>query len=568
MKRNSYSVAFQSALLTAIGLSLIVQPVLGFISQHFHRLHITTSAIPYGISSQLILTIIGISLLYFTFYLYKRREIAYFASISLSLCALAVMLLQRHKSIVIMALLTGFLIWMFFSRRYYKTKSDLVSLAFGVRVALTIGFIGYIYGCLGFLLLGPNGFHSHFTIGHAAYLSFQTLLTFQDVDTPTYLAEMFVYSLNAVGVLLIILIVSSLFKPVRFALTSSHDDKKRVMNILQKTSVSSEDYFKLWPDDKRYYFSRSRNSFLAYKTSGHTAIILGDPSGDSAEFTKLIQSFKGFVQSNGWLIASINATTVSNHIYQQEGLKELFIGNEAILSIPDYITYTARSKHFRYIYNKAKRDGLVVEYWQSLGSQKIAALKRVSDSWLSRNGRKEYTFFMGYFDAEYLRNGSVMVVKQASEVVAYINIIPSFVENEASIDHLRSVSGASPAAMHYLLAELISKLHDDGKQLLNIGFAPLSGIEQQDSKRLGIEQLLKLIKKIGNRYYSFQGVEQFKGKFQPSWHPRYLYYSASLTTVVRDIEQASKLSSTRIKRGKILGTAILIIIVLVLIQFI
>jgi lysylphosphatidylglycerol synthetase-like protein (DUF2156 family) len=80
-----------------------------------------------------------------------------------------------------------------------------------------------------------------------------------------------------------------------------------------------------------------------------------------------------------------------------------------------------------------------------------------------------------------------------------------------------------------------------------------------------------LLKRFGNRFYSFRGVEQFKGKFQPLWHPRYLYYSGNITSLgktVQDIEQASRLSSSLSNKRKTIGGIIIFLIIAALIQLI
>jgi phosphatidylglycerol lysyltransferase len=570
MTKNRYAVIFQTIIAAAIGISLVIQPAITFIRHNVSR-YSESPINPYVFNARLVLVILGLVLIYVTFYIYKRRQVAHVASIILAALAMVIMLLMRHKDIFVLAIEAGFIIWMVTSRRLYTVRSDLVRLTFGIRVSAVFGIVGYLYVLLGLLLLGPNSFYHVFTFQEAATTAFQTLFTFTDLDTPTRQALLFNYSANVISVILFVIIIGSLFKPVRFTLISNKNDKQKAYEILKKSSISSEDNFKLWPNDKHYYFSSSQHSFLAYKTSGSTAIILGDPAGDPDEYPQLITHFQEFVESNGWSVAAINTTNVSQVTYKQSGFGELFIGNEAVINIADYIDHTSHSKHFRYTNNRATRDGLCVEYWETVDDKQVSILKQISDAWLSTGGHKEYTFFMGYFDPVYLKNCSVMVLKQNETVVGYINVVPSFVKNEASIDHFRALANISPASMHFLMSCLILHLSDQGKMFLNIGFAPLSGMELRDGKRPATEKLLLLLKRFGNRFYSFRGVEQFKGKFQPLWHPRYLYYSGNITSLgktVQDIEQASRLSSSLSNKRKTIGGIIIFLIIAALIQLI
>jgi phosphatidylglycerol lysyltransferase len=524
-----------------IGLILVMRPLLLFVGEHLRSSRLIRID-PFGISPSLVLTLTGILLIYFVLSLYRCRRRAYLLSILLISCSIVVLLGQKHHSLVIFAMMGIAILWLLFSYRLYTVQSDMISLRFGVKTALLLLSIGYVYGVLGFLLLGHLAFHQAFSLHQSLILSFQVLFTLHDVEVPTNQAEIFVHSIDIISGLIFILVVASLFKPVRFALGSQKKDWIKAKEILHVKSQSSEDYFKLWPNDKHYFFSLSGCSFLAYKTSGRTAIILGDPSGEQEEFERLIIDFHVFVTSNGWRVASINATSISQDTFTKRGFIKQFIGREAVIPIAQFTSRTSHSKHFRYVTNKAERDGLSVEYLHSVTDEQLMILKKISDAWLSRSGRREYTFFMGYFDGAYLRASDVILLRQRGEAVAYISILPSFMDDEVSIDHLRSLPAVSSVAMHFLLLKLVEVQHTRGKRMLNIGMVPLSGIESKSVQNLFSDRLLALIKKFGNRYYSFKGAEQFKKKSDPIWYERYLYYTGSAATlplVMRDIEHAS-----------------------------
>ena len=60
-----------------------------------------------------------------------------------------------------------------------------------------------------------------------------------------------------------------------------------------------------------------------------------------------------------------------------------------------------------------------------------------------------------------------------------------------------------------------------GVPRLSLGLAPLSGLSDGGS---GAERAVHFLYEHLNRFYSFQGVRQFKEKFRPEWEPRYLIY--------------------------------------------
>lgn len=568
MSRKLNIVRLQSVLAAVIGLLLILRPLVRLAVHYFGLLPLTkvTSA---SVDAGMLSTVFGLLLVYTSFYLAQRKRSAYTASLVVAIATLVVVLAERHTPPLAVALLVCFIVWMIFSGSFYNVRSDGVRLAYGLRAALLVALLGLLYGFAGFMVLGPKEFHQSFGIVDAAAASFRTMFTLSDaVTAPNKPASVFLDSLGIIGFVAYFIGAASLFKPVRFALGSGGDTLKAA-RILEKTSTSSEDFFKLWPKDKHYFFSRTGTSFIAYKLSGRTAIILAEPSGEPNEFTQLLAEFKDFVHSNGWMVAAVNVSTDYGFLYEEVKMNPLFVGNEAIVDTEQFTEHTLRSKHFRYVMNKAKKENLSTEMWESPNHAQLVQLKRVSDDWLRRGGRKEFTFFMGYFNEDYLRQCRIMVLKSGHDIIGYVNLIPSYVPHTESIDQFRAMSSAPAVAMHFLLSQLLVYLRDHGTKTLNIGLAPLAQPSENTSAMVN-ERLLNLFKRLAGQYYSFSGVEQFKSKFQPQWQPRYVYYeksTAALMSAARDIEAASRLSHDISRRVRLAAAAVGTVVVLVGIQF-
>ncbi len=540
--KHNRILTLQASLTFAIGMLLITHPLLRFVGRFFKVEHTPVTMIPH-IDLGLLSTVIGVLLIYNSFYLYKGMRAAFIACVAFTTLSLMIIIAQRHTSVIFVGLLSLLLLWLFYSYKLYSVKSDLVRIKLGIRISACIAVVGIAYGIIGFYYIGPIYFQHSSTFFEAITTSFRILFTLNDsVPFGTPALERFVDSLNIIGLAIYTVSLASLFKPVRFAFGTSSHDRQRAEAVIRASATTSEDYFKLWPQDKRYFFSQSGQSLIAYKCAGRTAIILADPSGRPDEFNQLMDDFLDFIQVNGWLCAAWGVGDNCKFLYESKRFKTLFIGNEAVIDIPKHVRHTIKSKHFRYVVNKAQKQGLVMELWDSFDATRLQQLRTVSESWLSRKGRREYGFFMSSFDEAYLRQGTVAVLKQAGSVIAYINLVPSLTQHDASIDQFRSMSGAPSVAMHYLLSELLVRLQQQNTKLLNIGLSPLSGLTRLDDPSVN-ERLLKIVKRLTRRYYSFSGVEQFKGKFQPTWQPLYLCYrgsSASLITIARDIEQASR----------------------------
>ena len=61
----------------------------------------------------------------------------------------------------------------------------------------------------------------------------------------------------------------------------------------------------------------------------------------------------------------------------------------------------------------------------------------------------------------------------------------------------------------------------EGYTWFNIGMAPLSGLQDHTLAPLW-NRLGSFIYRHGENFYNFQGLRQYKEKFEPSWEPKYI----------------------------------------------
>jgi len=75
--------------------------------------------------------------------------------------------------------------------------------------------------------------------------------------------------------------------------------------------------------------------------------------------------------------------------------------------------------------------------------------------------------------------------------------------------------------MEYLFLQLMLWGKQEGYSWFNLGMAPLSGLEDHALAPLW-NRLGAFVFRHGEHFYNFQGLRQYKEKFDPEWEPRYL----------------------------------------------
>jgi len=120
-----------------------------------------------------------------------------------------------------------------------------------------------------------------------------------------------------------------------------------------------------------------------------------------------------------------------------------------------------------------------------------------------------------------VRRFPIAVVRKDARVVAFANVWASGENEELSVDLMRHAGDAPAGVMDYMFLNLMLWGQERGFGWFNLGVAPLSGLE---NRALGTiwSRAGALTYRMGENFYNFQGLRQYKEKFDPQWEPVYL----------------------------------------------
>ena len=335
------------------------------------------------------------------------------------------------------------------------------------------------------------------------------------------------------------LILWILFKPIYKKPLGRGVITGRLVDVLSKYSRSSEDYLKVWPPDKQYFWDKNKSGFIAYKVAGGVAFCLADPIAPDDKTRKiLLEDFVNMCRERRLRTCFLLVSQSRLRLYSSVTLNTLQIGSSALIIIDKFLSNTIKDKWWRWKINKATKSGYTFLVSQPPHSQRLLRqLKGVSDQWLTKQGRRERSFALGYFDSKYLKKTRLYHLSDSSEqIIAFTNQLPTFKPlRVATIDLLRHVPGANDA-IPYLLMKTIEHLGQSGEyKYFDLGFVPFAHAKGP---------ILTIAKALSTGRFSSKGLEQFKNKFDPEWQPNYLAYDgdlADLALIAVNLEKVMKL---------------------------
>jgi phosphatidylglycerol lysyltransferase len=388
------------------------------------------------------------------------------------------------------------------SRRHFVRKASLVGEAFGPSWVTAIILVLISSAWLGF-----------FSYKHVEYSSdLWWRFSFRG-DAPRFLRA-------SVGVLSVLLMIAiqRLLRPA-----SPQPDPPPPHEIDEAASIVANDRTAhsnlALLGDKPFLFSDSRRAFIMYGVEGRSWVALGDPVGPEEEKQELIWKFRELCDLHAAWTVFYEVQRSSLHYYLDLGLTLLKIGEEARVRLDDFSLEGGARKWMRKMQRKVESEGVSFEIVDA--EPILPQLRAVSDAWLADKRTREKGFSLGFFAEEYVRRFPIAVVKKDDRIVAFANIWKGGGNDELSVDLMRHFDDAPPGVMDYMFLNLMLWGQQQGFRWFNLGVAPLSGLE---NRALGTmwHRAGALTYRLGENFYNFQGLRQYKEKFDPIWEPVYL----------------------------------------------
>lgn len=330
-------------------------------------------------------------------------------------------------------------------------------------------------------------------------------------------------------VLLLALLWRWLQPAASVAKTPAPPDVAELRAIMASATTGHADAGLALLGDKQFHFSPSGESFIMYGVRGKHWIAMSEPVGKAEEVEALLWSFREEADLYGAEPVFYSVRKEFLPAALDLDLTAQKIGETAIVPLEGFSLEGSAHKGLRATRNRAERDGLSFEIIPENGTAEILErLETLSDDWLGHHGGAEKSFTLGRFDPNYMRQFPTAVVKVEGQIVAFANVLSTPDKRELSIDLMRYGAGAPKGVMDYLFIELMLWGSSNGYEFFDIGMAPLAGLEDH--------RLASLMSKVGafvfqhaNKIYGFEGLRNYKDKFDPVWEPLYLVGPAGLT---------------------------------------
>lgn len=474
-----------------------------------------------------LLVVFGFFLVMISYGMMRGKRQAWLATTLLLLLSALLCMLSGGPVVatLLMAALVSLLVAL---ARHFRAKSDPPALRRGyIALAAGLGLVT-LYSVGGLIVLS-NEFESLIDrFGPAEVLL--RLLTNRHLPQLTQGSQAFFlgHVLPLLCLSAVLYGLALILRPVATALRPNAQEQMAAAALTRIYGTNTISYFAL-QGGKSFFFSQSGKSFISYVLEGDVAVVAGDPIGPEEEIAPIISEFMTYCHEQDWMTALWQVRDAYINLYRQAGLHLMKIGEDPLIHTGTFTLDGKAMANVRTSARHAEKAGLhiVIYRGQVQNAEQLAQMEQISREWLAHKGGSEMGFSMGCFDIHGDEEQVYAVAVDAdNKVYAFVSFAPIYGRKGWGIDLMRRGSQVPSGTMELLIVRSIDYLKARGAELVSLGLAPMSNINQSDETFLeyGIDLLSNFVGDLSKK----ASLSNFKKKFQPTWESRYLVYSSSL----------------------------------------
>jgi lysyl-tRNA synthetase, class II len=283
-------------------------------------------------------------------------------------------------------------------------------------------------------------------------------------------------------------------------------------------------YFKL-RHDQHYLFGPDRRAFLGYRVEAGVLLVSGDPVGPEAAIPDLLRELSRFAESRGLRIAALGAGERLRPLWEQLGLRSLYLGDEALVETRRFSLEGRPIRKVRQSVTRLEKHGYAAELRQvgTLTDVELVQIEEVSRCW--RDGATERGFAMSLDELRRDDHGDSLVVLGCDadgRIRGFLHFAPSYGRPAVSLSAMRRDPETPNGLTEFLVARGIELLRDRGIEEVSLNFAAFARLVHAPCGPL--ERLTGRALVVADAWFQLERLHRFNSKFFPRWEPRYLMY--------------------------------------------
>lgn len=271
------------------------------------------------------------------------------------------------------------------------------------------------------------------------------------------------------------------------------------------------------------WFSRDGNAVVGYVSANGVRVVAGAPVCEKDRLGEIVAKFEAAAKKNHEKVCYFAAETrLESLIAQDPGYTKMLVGAQPTWHPAFWPENITRHRSLRAQLNRARNKGVTVTEWPIERARRDSGLAECLTEWLDSKGLPPLHFMVEPDTLSRLENRRIFVATCGDIVIGFVILSPVTRRNGALFEQFPHRPGAPNGTVELMIDTAMRALADEGCDYATLGLSPLSkrahiaGIRQPLWPRF----VLGWVRKHGQRFYNFDGLDAFKAKLRPErWEP-------------------------------------------------
>jgi lysylphosphatidylglycerol synthetase-like protein (DUF2156 family) len=300
-------------------------------------------------------------------------------------------------------------------------------------------------------------------------------------------------------------------------------------DIVRRHGGDTLAYFAL-RDDKQHWFWN--DTLVAYAVHNGVCLVSPDPIGPASQRRSAWRAFRQYADEHGWTIAVMGAGEEWLPIYRATGMRDLYVGDEAIVDVRRFNLEGGRMKGVRQAVNRMAKYGYRVDFHDPahLAPELEHTLRGLMSE--SRRGEVERGFSMTLGRVFSHHDDGLLLavcIGPSGEPAAFCQYVPAADIDGYSLDLMRRSESDEHlnGLTDFVVVRTIEYLREHGQRGLGLNFAVMRSVLAHESGEGLGHRIERWMLGWLSDSMQIESLWKYNAKFDPDWHPRYAVYDSA-----------------------------------------
>ena len=272
-----------------------------------------------------------------------------------------------------------------------------------------------------------------------------------------------------------------------------------------------------------YWFGDDDKSVVGYDTERGVRVVVGAPVAEEHALADVTKSFERNAADARESVCYFGAEARLERVLRNStGHARVLLGAQPVWHPAEWAEIVAKNSSIRAQLNRARNKGVVINEWSVEASSNNPRLHECLHLWLESKGLPPLHFVIEPETLDRLENRRIFVAERDGRVEAFLVLSPIPERMGWLTEQFPHRPGAPNGTVELMMDAAIRALAEDGCEYVTLGLSPLSRratIEPFDNP-FWLRFMLGWMRKHGQRFYNFDGLDRFKSKLCPRyWEP-------------------------------------------------